>query len=141
MNAITEFAADHQSARLIYFILPEFWRISGLWRNGCAKPLDASQRNFRWYTMTELANFLNSRKQVDWQVSTHGRLVSFRATHPQSLEHVTWHLPSARFAEPRILLGSAKVVRDQDAWRIVAGPGTMLQFETQDIGQSKGMTK
>ena len=22
---------------------------------------------FRWYTMTELANFLNSRKQLNWQ--------------------------------------------------------------------------
>jgi len=96
---------------------------------------------FRWYTMTELANFLNSRKQVEWKVSIRGKLTSIKATHPQSLEHATWHLPSAKFAEPRIIQGSARVIRDKDAWMIVAGQGTMLQFETQDVDQSKVLTK
>ena len=142
LDAITEFAADHQSARLIYFhppgILP-YQRIVEKWLRQTAR-MQASG-TFRWYTMTELANFLNSRKQVDWQVSLRGSLMSIKATHPQSLEHTTWHLPSARFEEPKIIQGSAKVIRDQDAWIIVAGQGTMLQFETQDVGQSKGMTK
>jgi hypothetical protein len=96
---------------------------------------------FRWYTMTELANFLNTRTQVEWKVSIRGKLTSIRATHPESLEHATWHLPSAKFAEPRIIQGSAKVIRDQDAWIVVAGQGAMLQFEAQDVDQSKGMTK
>jgi hypothetical protein len=142
LDAITEFTADHQSARLIYFHPPgilAYQRIVEKWLRQTAR-LRASG-TFRWYTMTELANFLNSRQQLDWQVSTHDQLVSIKATHPQSLEHATWHLPSARFAEPKIVQGSAKVIRDQDAWRIVAGPGTMLQFEAEDVGQSKGTPK
>jgi hypothetical protein len=142
LDAITEFTADHRSARLIYFHPPgilAYQRIVEKWLRQTARM--RASGTFRWYTMTELANFLNSRKQLDWQVSTHDQLVSIKATSPQSLEHATWHLPSARFAEPKIIQGSAKAIRDHDAWRIVAGPGTMLQFEAQDVGQSKGMTK
>ena len=40
-----------------------------------------------------------------------------------------------------IVQGSAKVIRDKDAWMIVAGPGTTLQFETQEVDQSKVLTK
>ena len=142
LDAITEFAADHRSARLIYFhppgILP-YQRIVEKWLRQTARM--RASGTFRWYTMTELANFLNSRKQVEWKVSIRGKLTSIKATHPQSLEHATWHLPSAKFAEPRIIQGSARVIRDKDAWMIVAGQGTMLQFETQDVDQSKVLTK
>jgi hypothetical protein len=142
LDAITEFAADHQSARLIYFhppgILP-YQRIVEKWLRQTARM--RANGTFRWYTMTELASFLNSRKRVEWKVSFRGKLMSIKATHPQSLEHVTWHLPSAKFAEPRIIQGSARVIRDKDAWMIVAGQGTMLQFETQDVDQSKVLTK
>jgi hypothetical protein len=142
LDAITEFVADHQSARLIYFhppgILP-YQRIVEKWLLKTARM--RASGTFRWFTMTELANFLNSRKQVDWKVSIRGQLMSIKATHPQSLEHATWRLPSTRFAEPRIIQGSAKVVREQDAWMIVAGPGTMLQFETPDLSQSGAVTK
>jgi hypothetical protein len=142
LGAITEFAADHQSARLIYFhppgILP-YQRIVEKWLRQTARM--RASGTFRWYTMTELANFLNSRKQVEWKVSIRGTLMSIKASHPQSLEHATWHLPSAKFEEPRIIQGSAKVTRDKDAWMVVAGQGTMLQFETQDVDQSKVLTK
>jgi len=142
LGAITEFAADHHSARLIYFhppgILP-YQRIVEKWLRQTAHM--RASGTFRWYTMTELANFLNSRKQVEWKVSIRGKLMSIKATHPQNLEHATWHLPSAKFAEPRIIQGAAKVIRGQDAWMIVAGQGTMLQFETQGVDQSKVLTK
>jgi hypothetical protein len=142
LDAITEFAADHQAVRLIYFHPPgmlPYQHIVDKWLQQTAR-LRANGR-FRWYTMTELANFLNSRKQVEWKVSQRGKLMNVEATHAQSLEHVTWHLPSAQFAEPRILQGSAKVIRDKDAWRVVAGPGKMLRFETQDVDQAKVLAK
>jgi hypothetical protein len=96
---------------------------------------------FRWYTMTELANFLNSRKQVEWKIVRRGKAMSIDASHPQSLEHETWHLSSDKFAEPKIIQGSAKVIRDKDAWMIVAGQGKTLQFETREINQPKVLTK
>jgi hypothetical protein len=142
LDAITEFAADHQSVRLIYFHPPgilAYQRIVEKWLQQTAHLRDNG--TFRWYTMTELANFLNSRKQVEWKVSRHGSLMSIEATHPLSLEHATWHLSSNKFAEPRIIQGSAKVIRDKDAWMIVAGQGKTLQFEAQEIDQTQVLTK
>ena len=142
LDAITEFATDHQSVRLVYFHPPgilAYQRIVEKWLQQTAHLRDNG--TFRWYTMTELANFLNSRKQVEWKVSRHGKVMSIDASHPQSLEHETWHLPSDKFAEPKIIQGSAKVVGDKDAWVIVAGQGKTLQFETQEIDQTKVLTK
>lgn len=142
LYAITKFASDHQSVRLIYFhppgILP-YKRIVEKWLQQTARM--RTNGTFRWYTMTELATFLNSRKQVDWKVSRRGKLMSIEATHPQSLEHATWHLSSDKFAEPRIVQGSAKVIREKDAWMIVAGQGNRLQIETEDTDQTKVLTK
>jgi hypothetical protein len=142
LDAITAFASNHQTVRLIYFHPPGILPYQHVVEDWLHQTADLRAKGtFRWYTMTELANFLNSRKQVEWKVSIRGKLMSIKATHPQNLEHATWHLSSAKFAEPRIIQGSAKVVRSQDAWMIVAGQGTMLQFETQDIDQSKALTK
>jgi len=142
LDAITEFATDHQSVRLIYFhppgILP-YQRIVEKWLQQTADL--RAKGTFRWYTMTELANFLNSRKQVEWKIVRHGKLMSIDASHPRSLEHEAWHLSSEKFSEPRIVQGSAKVIRDKDAWMIVAGQGKMLQFETEEIEQTKVLTK
>jgi hypothetical protein len=142
LDAITEFATDHRSARLIYFhppgILP-YKRIVEKWLQQTA--VLKAKGTFRWYTMTELANFLNSRKQVEWKIVRHGKVISIDASHPQSLEHEAWHLSSDKFAEPKIIQGSAKVVRDKEAWMIVAGQGQTLRFETQEIDQTKVLTK
>jgi len=83
--------------------------------------------------MTELANFLNSRKQVKWKVTDNGGLITVYATHPQSLDHETWKVPASRFAQPKIVEGSARVVRANDSWMIIAGAGRDLRFEMETL--------
>jgi hypothetical protein len=142
LDAITKFASNHQTVRLIYFHPPGILAYQPIVEKWLHQTADLRAKGtFRWYTMTELANFLNSRKQVDWKIVRHGRVMSIKASHPQNLEHETWHLSSDKFAEPSIVQGSAKVVRDKDAWMIVAGQGKTLQFETQEIDQTKVLTK
>jgi hypothetical protein len=85
--------------------------------------------------MTELADFLNDRKQVKWKMSDNGGLITVEATHPRSLDHETWSIPATRFAQPKIVEGSAKVVRDNDAWMIIAGEGRNLRFETEMLNK------
>ena len=85
---------------------------------------------FRWYTMAQLATFLNSRKQVVWHTSQNGERFTITATHPASLEHYTWRLPADGFTEPVVVQGSAQVVRDNVAWMVIAREGKELQFET-----------
>jgi hypothetical protein len=134
LAAITDFATDHRSVRLVYFHPPGILQYHDLvdrWAEQTAR-LKASGR-FRWYTMTELANFLNSRKQVKWKMSDNRGMITVEATHPQTLDHETWRIPASRFAQPKILEGSAKVLRDHDAWMIIAGEGRDLRFQTETL--------
>jgi hypothetical protein len=136
LAGVTDFTADQHSVRLMYFhppgILP-YHDLVDRWVEQTAR-LKADGR-FRWYTMTELANFLNSRKQVKWKMSDNGGLITVEATHPRSLDHETWSIPATRFAQPKIVEGSAKVVRDNDAWMIIAGEGRDLRFETEMLNK------
>jgi hypothetical protein len=135
LTAVTDFATDHRAVRLMYFHPPGILQYHDLidrWMEQTAR-LQADGR-FRWYTMTELANFLNSREQVKWKVSNRDGLVTFEATHPQTLDHETWRLPG-RFAQPKILQGSAKLTRADGAWMIIAGEGKDLRFEAQVLTQ------
>ena len=136
LEAVSEFAADHQSVRLVYFHPPgviPYHDVVDKWMAQTAR-LQAEGR-FRWYTMTELARFLNSRKQVNWQTSDDGGRITIAATHPQSLAHATWRIPASRFSEPFVVRGSAHVVRDSAAWMVVAGEGKELQFETRLVSK------
>jgi hypothetical protein len=136
LAAVTDFTTDQHSVRLMYFhppgILP-YHDLVDRWLEQTAR-LKADGR-FRWYTMTDLANFLNSRKQVKWKMSNNGGLITVEATHPQTLDHETWRIPLTRFAQPKIVEGSAKVVRDSDAWMIIAGEGKDLRFETEMVNK------
>jgi hypothetical protein len=132
LEAVTDFATDHRSVRLVYFHPPGILQYHDLvdhWLEQTAR-LKAHGR-FRWYTMTELANFLNSRKQVKWRMSYGGGLITVEATHPQTLDHETWRIPASKFAQPKLKQGAAKVVRDNDAWMVIAGEGKDLRFETE----------
>jgi hypothetical protein len=132
--AITDFASQQQSVRLVYFHPPGILQYHDLvdrWMEETGR-LKAAGR-FRWYTMTELADFLNSRKQVKWRVAKTAGLITVEATHPQTLDHQTWRLPVSRFAEPKVVQGFAKVVRDNDAWMIIAGEGKYLCFRAETL--------
>lgn len=134
LEALTKFTADRRVVRLIYFHPPGiigYHDIVSKWMEQTAS-LQGEGR-FRWYTMSGLANFLNSRKQIDWKTASDGQHFTITAAHPQSLEHATWRLPVNRFAEPAILRGSGQVVRTNKAWMVIAGPGRELQFESNMV--------
>jgi peptidoglycan/xylan/chitin deacetylase (PgdA/CDA1 family) len=136
LEAVTQFTADQRSARLIYFhppgILP-YREVISRWMEQTARL--SAQGKFRWYTMTSLAMFLNSRKQVRWKMLKHGETVIIQATHPDNLEHQAWRLPARAFSEPAVVQGSAHVSRDNTAWLVVAGPGKELQFQTKVVNR------
>jgi len=134
LTAITDFATDQRSVRLVYFHPPgilQYHDLVNRWVEQTGR-LKADGR-FRWYTMTELADFLNSRKQVKWKMSDNSGLLTVEATHPQTLDHETWRISASGFTEPKIVAGSAKVVRDNDAWMVIAGDGKDLRFEMERL--------
>jgi len=79
----------------------------------------AGEQRFRWYTMSQVANFLNARQQVTWSVKNLGSNSVLVASHPHTLEHQAWMFPDKQYGEPRVLEGSADI-RDQDGYWIVA---------------------
>jgi hypothetical protein len=52
-----------------------------------------------------------------------------------NLEHDTWRLPVASFSEPVVVQGSAQIVREDDAWMVIAREGKELQFETTRVNK------
>lgn len=79
----------------------------------------ATAQRFRWYTMSQVARFLNARQEASWTLEDHGTHSILKASHPESLQHQAWMLPDRRYDRPRILEGSADI-RDQDNYWIVA---------------------
>lgn len=136
LEAVARFAADQQCVRLVYFHPPGILAYKQVVMNWLA--LTAQLRTdgrFRWYTMKELAGFLNSRKQVDWKLSEDRGLVTLDATHPQTLEHQTWFFPAARFAKPGVVHGLATINSEAAGWTVTAGNVTALEIQAEVLGK------
>ena len=132
LDGMADFTASHHAARLIYFHprgILAYHDIIDQWMDRTAQL--KSEGEFRWYTMSGLAQFLNSRKQVTWTTSENSGLMTIRASHPTSLAHMTWRLPAARFEQPAIVSGAAQITRDGDAWKVIAGAGQTLEFNAR----------
>ena len=130
LEAVTDFAVEHHTVRLVYFHPPgimEYRDLVDQWMEHTGRL--RTEGRYRWYTMTQLATFLNSRKLVAWSTFQDGDHLSVKATHPVSLVHDTWRVPVASYSEPVVVQGSAQVVRDNDIWMVVAQEGKELRFE------------
>jgi|SRR5579862_165876 len=132
LESVASFAADNRTVRLVYFHPPgilAYKQVVMNWLQLTARLRASGQ--FRWYTMTELAGFLNSRKQVEWKVTEEGHSAMLDAAHPQNLEHFTWFLPD-RFSKPNVLNGSAMVKKVPSGWLVSASGGTHLEVQAEE---------
>lgn len=84
---------------------------------------------FRWYTMTQLAQFNERRLATTWSASSTFGFSTFTVTHPSSLADQTWLLPKARYALPIIVSGRGSVLTtDSSDWVVTASSGTAMKF-------------
>ena len=84
---------------------------------------------FNWYTMAQIGDFSQRRIATTWSKSTSTEgLASFTASHPSSLEAVTWLLPRSRYDEPEVVSGEATITSDARNWAVTASSGTALRF-------------
>jgi hypothetical protein len=128
--ALTDFTIQHKTSRLVYFHprgVLHYPDASRAWLRYAAK--QGNDKKFRWYTMTELAKFLNRREGIQWKMTEDNQSHIFNASHPDAtLAHQTWLLPKDRYHRPEITLGNADIVEDDRYWLIVAGEGRQLEF-------------
>jgi hypothetical protein len=136
LEALTDFVVSHEQVRLTYFhppgILP-FRKEVDSWLHKTMQL--KAQGLFRWYTMAQMANFLNSRKKVVWKLNERGGLASLEAADSQTLAHQAWTFPSEKYGKPTVVRGSATVHQDGARWLVVAGEGNQLTVETRISSQ------
>ncbi|HKW18999.1 MAG TPA: hypothetical protein VJO35_15940 [Terriglobales bacterium] len=140
--AVTEFASREHTARLVYahpFGAERFFPTLRNWLNNA----DSAQRagRFRWYTMTELAKFLNQRSSVQWSLlpKAAGKVI-LHASHPESLARQAWEFPESTYQKPRVVQGAANI-REQDGMIIVvATGGRQLKVEFEQKGELRHPT-
>ncbi len=131
LKEVADFAASRRTVRLVYFHpggILQYHAVFDHWLQETAQL--KGEGRFRWYTMTELANFLNSRTQVRWEVTNESGKLMVEASHPVTLEHQSWCMPAAKFSEPMVVSGSAQVVKNEENWMVIAGAGRNLRFQT-----------
>lgn len=132
LDDATDFVANHRQVRLIYFHPPGIVRYHAVvdqWMEKTAQLKAAGA--FRWYTMPQIADFLNTRKRVRWAIHEKGGSAIFEATGLLTLAHETWRLPRNSYSEPRVLSGNAQVISGDTAWFVVGGEGKQLTFESR----------
>ena len=130
LDEATDFTVNQRQVRLIYFHPPgilRYHRVVDEWMEKTAQL--KAQDVFRWYTMPQMADFLNVRKTVKWKLTEHGNSAFLDAFGPQTLNHQTWRLPKDTFGAPRVIKGIGRVVPGSDSWFVIAGPGTHLEIE------------
>lgn len=91
------------------------------------------RNRFRWYSMTQVADFSQRRLQTTWSTSNVGLLSTITATNPQGLDDVTWLLPKKRYTLPWVIYGRGSVGWDSDNWIVTGEGGTTLKFLTYPL--------
>lgn len=134
LGEVTDFVANHRQVRLIYFHPPGLIPYHSVVHNWLEKAARLrSEGQFRWYTMVQIAGFLNTRQRVKWELTADNGRAVLTASHPQTLAHQAWLFPSAKFAEPSVIQGAATVRQEGDSWLLVAGEGTHLEAEARIV--------
>ncbi len=116
--------SDEGVVRLFYFhpaSAPDFRRSLSI----LTQTAQQLQQNghFRWYSMQSLADFLDRRLKVQWQVqkTEDSDMVGLQARSTKSLKGMTWVLPKGLAQGIHVVQGQAEIVEDSNQWRVIAG--------------------
>ncbi|WP_342130370.1 hypothetical protein [Hydrogenophaga sp. OTU3427] len=128
LEGLPHHVADARVARLFYFHPPAAARyrhvLARLDRQAQAL---ADRQRFRWYTMERLADFMDQREQVRWQVTltdTGQRQLVARSA--ADLAEMSWIFPLETADGFEVVTGKASVRRDAADWVVTAGAGQTL---------------
>jgi hypothetical protein len=134
LTETTDFTADEQVIRLIYFHPPgilQYRSVVDQWLTYTQKL--SREGRFSWYTMTDVAKFMDERNEVVWDIhlSSEGE-ATFQASHPTSLARQSWRLPRSRFGRPVVVEGRAEIVEDGRFWLVRASGEQRLRLRMSE---------
>jgi Polysaccharide deacetylase len=128
--AVADYSANDHVARLLYshpFGATRYVSALQKWLQH-TRELSAEKR-FRWYTMTSLAEFLNTRKNVQWTLGRSEKKFLLEASHPKSLVHQTWIFPDSQYRNLKVVQGSATIQQKDNLWLVTANDCKHLAVE------------
>ncbi|MES2207874.1 MAG: hypothetical protein V4525_13905 [Pseudomonadota bacterium] len=118
----SDFVANHALIRLIYFHPPgaiTYAEAAKEWLSHTKKLGEDGQ--FKWYTMTQIADFLNQRDQVEWTIfKNKPSEATLIAKHSKSLRQQNWHFPKDQYDKPYVIAKQAIVRETSFEWIVVA---------------------
>lgn len=89
----------------------------------------ADRKQCQFISMTEAADFLSRREQVQWTITADGDNDLLSASHNRSLESMTWTVPKTKYDAVRVRTGQAQVQGTDDAWLVRVQDGKELSLE------------
>jgi hypothetical protein len=137
----TQFVSSLHTSRLIYFhppdvlYFPQYLDSIKLWLQLTKQLQDNGA--FRWYTMIDLAQFLNERKKVSWRMQNRDGVQFIQASHPDSLHSQSWILSKKKCEKPEIMHGEALIKEDNQFWIVQTGKVKNLEFKYRIITQQQ----
>lgn len=84
------------------------------------------KQTFRWYRMADLSDFMNRRAAIRWQVQHLKDQRQLLAHSQDSLDTMTWLIPTRSAKNLRITQGQGRIERQEQHWLVKAGPGDTL---------------
>jgi peptidoglycan/xylan/chitin deacetylase (PgdA/CDA1 family) len=131
--AVTEYTARRHTARLVYthpYGAEKFFPTLRTWLDN-ADALEKEGR-FRWYTMTDLAEFMTQREFIHWSLLRDSSdEVTLVASHPKTLAHQTWAFSVERYSRPRVIKGHASFQVQDGLILVTATDGRELEVQLQ----------
>ena len=128
---LIDFSAANNTSRMIYAHPPGAMLYPAVLTSmlDYAK-LKQQENKFRWYTMTQLANFMTTRSQAVWEssLSSTGN-IRVTASHPSNLNTLTWAFAKNRYARPVVVSGNLSVIDQGADWLVQANRGRTAVFE------------
>lgn len=128
LNDVSNYVADSKNIRLIYChpLGVSFYADSV---SSWLKTTRSLTRNkvFKWYTMTEVAQFMSRRELTTWSFDSANGKARLSANHPESLKDMTWMIPKKQCEMPVIVQGQGAIVSYPGSWQITSSDGRELQ--------------
>jgi hypothetical protein len=127
--AFTEFVTRNGSARTFYSHPPGVVLYPQAVQEWFAyTQILLNQGSFQWYTMTQIADFMNLRERTIWHIERNKEQERLIAEHPENLESLTWKFPKSKYSKPEFEQGQGSIVEHPTEWQVIAGKGRYLSL-------------
>ncbi len=133
-----DFSVDHHTTRMIY-MHPNGANVwTDVLQDLLAYAKAKGPEEFRWYTMTRLADFMTTRQAVAWTETRQAPGVSkFEVSHPQSLQDMVWLLPKSRYTRLPLSADDSASMSDRGShWAVKARSTRRASFVATAVGSA-----